>query len=731
MYPAAVSARRSVRTVTLQLTDEQLAFVNAGADGFVVLCGPAGSGKTQALRVRAERINGRLFSAARFPEMSSVETLAQEILEAAGKPLQLIDDIEASIIFERAAEPLLALEWTEVLEAQIDPELAGLRSPERFLENAFRLIQRLREERVEPAKFLDAALTGATKFYAQPPNLAHPDLLYYTKDVHRGSLQVDRAELQRQHRREVDLAKVVHKLYEAYLQLLQTSGALTASDATAAATKCLETAPVGDMPPILIDDAQELRSIDIAFLKALRGEGLGAMTLCGDRDSALGVFSGARPDRIFALPGERYVLTSQLRSTAAVERAARQVSAAADPRPLPVERGSVMLYRGATKAEEAAFIAAHIADLLRSGERPNEIALIFRSVENVFEYEAALLAKGIDVEVAGDLNIFRTADVLDALALLWNVHDPFAHEWLLRTLCAPAINVSDATLVTLCENPESEQTALFAPDEVPPDAERRRDSTRLLRLGWNVTRGDRDDALTPLARERVREFRRLREHWLEDLKTLPLPSLCRKIFVEGLAVRGPRDSARAKSQQRNVQRLLQRIDAYAARYPRNSLAEFVEYAMLRTESTLESCESQRDGSAVKILSVGAAAGQEFDHIVIGNARAGSFPRYYVPDAFLFSPSLGMIAKENAGDARAPRTAKFTYYMFRMKTRDKYNAEERRGFAYALRRARKTALVTAYGRTTRGATAPEFLNELQAVGFPEASFPRESVRSATP
>ncbi|MBV9148666.1 MAG: ATP-dependent helicase [Candidatus Eremiobacteraeota bacterium] len=716
-----------------ELDPVQQAAVEAPPQPLTIICGPAGSGKTQTLAARAQRIDGTLLSAAASSDLAGIEALALDFLRSTGErdsPFELIDDIEASIIFEQAAEPLFALEWAEVIEAEIDPELAGLRAPQHFLENAFRLIQRLRESCIEPDQFLEISLKGATSFYAQPPNLAHPDLLYYTKDAYRGSLQVDRAELQRQHRREVDLAKVLHKLYQAYLELLAKKRVLTAADAIAEATRRLKAVPpTAQEDSLLIDDAQELKWSEIAFLQALRGDTLQGVTLCGDRESTLGLFAGARPDRVFTLRGERFELTTQYRCAAAIERAARHVSAAPDSRPLPAQRGSIAIYRGPTKADEAQFIAAHVNELLRS-VAARDIALIFRSVANVFEYEAALLAKGIDVQVAGDLNIFTVPDVVDALALLWNVNNPFAHEWLLRTLSGPAFNLSDATLIALCTEPGTPQTALFAADEVPPEAERQPDLRRKLRLGWNVVRGDQDDALSPPARERVREFRALREQWLHDLESLSLPDLTRKIFAEGLAARGNPQSARAKSQQRNIQRLLRRIDDYAVRYPSASLAEFLDYALLRAESTLESCEEEREDGAIKVLSTGAVVGREFDHVIIGNVRAGSFPRWYVPDAFLFSPSLGMIAKENVGDVQAARTAKFTYYMFQKKTRDRYNKEERRAFAYALRRARRSTLVTASGRATRGATTPEFLNELQAAGVPQASIRTDLMRSAT-
>ncbi|MBV8727549.1 MAG: ATP-dependent helicase [Candidatus Eremiobacteraeota bacterium] len=719
--------------MTFDLDQDQRAAVEALVEQLIMICGPAGAGKTQALLARAERIEGTLLSASQASELPGVETLALNVLQSSADsdPFELIDDIEASIIFEQAAEPLFALEWAEVIQAEIDPELAGLRAPQRFLENAFRLIQHLRDSCIDPEQFLAIALKGATSFYAQPPNLAHPELLYYTKDEYRGSLQADRAELQRQYRREVDLAKVLHKVYQAYLELLTQRRVLTAADAIAEATRRLKaTQPTAQRRPLLIDDAQELKWNEISFLQALHGDALTGVTLCADRESTLGLFAGARPDRVFALNAQRTELSTQYRTPAMVERAARHVSAAADSRPLPAQRGAATIYRGTTRGDEAAFIASYVDELLRSGAATTDIVVIFRSVTNVLEYEDALLNKGIDVQVAGDLNIFHAPDVLDALALLWNVHDPFAHEWLLRTLCGPACNLSDATLIALCSEPGTPQTALFDTEEVPPEADPQPESGRKLRLGWNVVRGDQDAALMPLARERVREFRALRERWLHDMRALPLPDLARKIFAEGLAARGKPGSVRERSQQRNIQRLLRRIDTYADRYPAASLPEFLAYAQLRAESTLEGCEEERNDGAVRMLSIGSVAGREFDHVIIGNVRAGSFPRYYVPDAFMFSPTLGMIAKENVGDARAARTAKFTYYMFQKKTRDRYNKEERRAFAYALRRARRTALVTASGRATRGMTTPEFLNELQAAGIPEASVRGALIRSAT-
>ena len=72
----------------------------------------------------------------------------------------------------------------------------------------------------------------------------------------------------------------------------------------------------------------------------------------------------------------------------------------------------------------------------------------------------------------------------------------------------------------------------------------------------------------------------------------------------------------------------------------------------------------------------------------------------------------MIPKENVGDARAARTAKFTYMSARLKMREKYNDQERRAFYCAAARARSRLFVSASGRPTRGVAAPELLAEIE-------------------
>lgn len=705
------------------------------------ITGAAGTGKTTLLLKRALAAAeespvlltsasagslGVIRASVRHPRATvrELHLIALDLLSNA----ELIDDVRAAQLFEQVAQSLLSLEWTEFIEAEVDPEVPGLRAPERFLDAAFRLFSKLRDARISPEHFLESALRGATQFYAKPPNLAHPDLLYYTKDSHRSSLDADAVELQRQYRREIDLAKILAKLYRSYLDHPVRQGCLTKRDAIAEAARKLEenaatSAGLRSAYPLMfIDDAQELTVGELQFLQAIYGKTLDGVTLAGDTESATSTFRGARPDRVFEIEGERIVLTDQHRSPFAIDVACRHLLGTPGPSPISTDPEiALRLFRATTRRAEAQFIAEHVISLLRSGVPQEQIAIIFRSVHAIRPYRDALIERNVPVQVAGDLNLFGEPEAQDALAVLWALHDPFRHEYLLRVLSGHALALSDASVYALCSEPPDAQTLLFA-EESEPAGETRSghwDPKRDLRLGWNAVRGDQDDRLEPLALERLISFREKRARWIEAQRSLSVPALVRLVWSEGLARAGEAESAAAFYQQHTLRRLFGRIVQFCESHPDAALGDFLDYAHMRMESGFEACELSEDAGAVRLLSLDAARGREFDHVLLPNVRAGSFPRWYVPDAFLYSPSQGMIAKENVGEARAARTAKFTYYVFRTKAREAYNREERRAFVYAMRRACKSVLVTASERATRGVTAPEFLTELQAARLPGA------------
>jgi superfamily I DNA/RNA helicase len=720
--------------------------------GLLAFTGPPTSGKTEALVrrfaalvaadpalaeaaiVTAARDDGARALAARIASATGIavrgatlDALAFELLRAhpldtgLALDLEAIAALDAEEIFERAAAPLFSAEWSDWLGADVDPEIAGLRTPARFAGAALRLIRKLRDSGIDDDAFLAVAMRGATTFYANPPNLTSPGLLSATKDEHRASLAVGTSELDRQRKRELDLAKILARLYRAYVDELVRRGCLTASDALAEATRLLENHPAiarrlrQRLRVAFVDDVHDLSAAALRFLRALFGDALDGVAVAGHADAATQTFAGARPERVLG----RAVTTVPLAPRTLHPQILAVMRAVIDADPArPVPPGdAVRVLRAADRAAEVREVADRVAALVREGTPPARIAVVHRTLRTLADYEEALTARDVPVAVAGDPALFERADVRDALALLWAAVDPFHHVWTLRALQTPMLRLSDASIAILCGEPANPQPALFALAENDTDTDRRWDRKRDLRLGTNVLRGERDADLSDVARERLQAFRARRKRWCAWLRASDVAAAARAIVEDGglLLPRAGETTARTRLRATLIARLTEVIATYAARHPFDDLAAALAYCERLAAAEHAGPELvDESGDAVAVASVERILARRFDHVFVVDASAGSFPPYYVPDAFLFSTTYGMIPKDSAGDTVAARTAKFTWYEHHAKPRAAYVREQRRLFAAALGRADVSVTVSANGRATRGVAAPELASEIAAL-----------------
>lgn len=746
--------------MTLALTPADPAIVAAPlASDLLLITGAIGSGKSDALaqryvalldahaiapdatlvasshpagaRALAERIAARLdaatraaFDAAPYAGVT-LDTLALAIVTdgaiASGlaPDLELLAPEEIEEIFERAAAPLFSAEWAEYLGTDIDPEISGLRTPDRFAAAVLRLIVKLRDAGISPETMLAQSLRGANAFYAKPPNFAEAGLLLATKDEYRSSLLVTPAELERQRRREIDLAKIVAKLYRSYIDELVKHGCLTAGDAVAEATRIL-----GEQPALgasyrerfklaVVDDAHDLRSGEVRLLQALFGPGLHGVTFAGTAQSAIHTFAGARPDVTFKLASQTIELPGNGPVPPAIVTAARAIATGvALTETLPGD--AVRVHRANDRAGEIAFVADRVATLIAAGTAPERIAVVHRTARCLSTYEDALVDAGIAIAPHGDIDLLARPEAGDALAALWVAVDPYHHAWLLRILEMPMLALGDISLGILCGEPANPQEVLFPLPVAEPEGDRRWDRRRDVRLAMNVLRGERDADLSAIARERIVAFRERRRAWAAHARDAGTAAAHDIVTDAGLfATRPGETAARAARRAGIVDAVIALIERYARRHPGGTLEDALGF-LERIAPAERGPLVRTTGAGVYVGSIDQIGPRRFDHVLAVDARAGSFPPYYVPDAFLFSPSYGVVPKEAAGDAPAARTAKFTWYSHQTKLNAAYAREHRRLLALAMCRAGVSVTVCASGRATRGVGAPEFAAEIQSM-----------------
>jgi superfamily I DNA/RNA helicase len=739
----------------LEGIDARIAQAPAASD-LILITGPVGSGKSDALAQRyaallaanliapeatvvasshpdgardlAARIATRLdgatqtaFAHAPFAGITldalAFAIVAEGALAGGLAPdIEQLDPDEIEEIFERAAAPLFSAEWAEYLGADIDPEISGLRTPDRFASAVLRLIVKLRDAGISPDTMLAQSLRGAATFYGKPPNFAEPGLLFATKDEYRSSLLVGPAELERQHRREIDLAKIVAKLYRSYIDELVRHGCLTAGDAIAEATRLL-----GEQPPLaaayrerltiaIVDDAHDLRSGEVRLLQALFGAKLCGVTFAGTLQSAIHSFAGARPEATFKLATTTIALPAGTTVPPAIAACAYAI-ATGSIASQTVNAGEVRVHRAADRDAEVAFVAQSVAGLIATGTPAERIAVVHRTARTMAAFEDGLIDAGVPVALYGDIDLLARPDAGDALAALWVAVNPYHHAWLLRMLALPMLALGDISLGVLCGEPANPQAVLFPLPVVEPEGDRRWDRRKDVRLAMNVLRGERDNELSPLARERAVAFRERRSAWAAHARDAGTSAARAIVEDAGLyAARPGETAARAARRACIVDAVLALIDRYAARHPGGALEDALEM-LARIAPAERGPIVHGAGAGVFTGSIDRIGPRRFDHVFAVDARAGSFPPYYVPDAFLFSPAQGMVPKDAAGDAPAGRTAKFTWYSHQTKLKEAYAREHRRLLALAMSRADVSVTVTASGRATRGIGAPEFAAEV--------------------
>ncbi|MGC8484368.1 MAG: 3'-5' exonuclease [Candidatus Baltobacteraceae bacterium] len=655
--------------------------IEAAAHSRVLLLGIGGS-STANLRSRV------LSHPVHAVTVAEIGELAGDIAQVADPALRCIDDTAAYRIFERAAEELFAGTWPPA-DATIDIEVAELRSPERFLEHARSLVERLRRAAIAPRDVVERAARGATAFYAHPPNLGSPSLLAYLNDTARGSLEVDTEELLRQHRREIDLAKIVAELYARFEASLQAEHLADRCAAFSLATAWLqgnrESAMRGTyaFDAVFVDDAEHCDERMHDFLSALVEGESRCLTLACDENGAHRPMQGARIERLADGESEQLpeIVRSEVRPT--VERAPNRES-------------------------EAQRVSTWIAERIATGTPAEDTAILLRDLDDGARFEQALHERGIATSRAGRCNLFRIAEILDAFALLCWVADPYAHDALLRILESPRLALADASIAVLCGKAASNQGSLFSGAERTNDDDR----PKALRLGDNVLSGAVDPLLGDIARERIAWLRAFHARSREIVATAPLSDAIESIWSEALAASGPEGDSRERSRQVYLEALRLRIEECDAGNGPAALFSLCEHLRDVAERERTEIAYRRREGFVTIAEIDAAIGVSFDAVAIPSLQAGAFPTYFVPPAFLFTPTYGLAARENAGGTKSTRAAKHAYVNYRYKLRERHIEQERRLFAFARSRANAALLLTASGRPTRGINTPEFLEELR-------------------
>jgi DNA helicase-2/ATP-dependent DNA helicase PcrA len=597
------------------LTAAQRAAVTHESGPLLVL-GPAGTGKTRVLVERFAWLVDQgvppedVLIVTRSP--SGVDDLRRHVEDALTPPfgelsVQTVPDLCARLLREHSGD------------AGIDPFFVPLTAADRLamlLDRMERLTLRRHDFLGNPAALLGGMVERIDRCKLELVTSA--DFAAWAN----GLDEDERGERERE----------FAQLYADHDALLAEAGTLDTGDLLLRTIDLLERRPslADRFRHVLVDEYQDFDLAHLAVLKACGSHG--RMTAAGDDDGSVSRFRGAATKNLreFAHGATVVKLERSFRSREQVVKAARAVmTGVADrldlPEPVAAPGGDVELWRCANERAQAQSVAADVERLIREGVRPQNIAVLVRSVRNEGQQiTVALEERAVPFEVVGAASFFQRAEVRDVLAWLRLLADPNDAGAVVRALARPPIELRSADLARC----------------IQISRRRKLDMVSALRAALESPQ------VPPEGRERIVEFLKLHRGAAAALDTTR-PDLFVHRLIERLGLRRQQlfaANADVVERLRNLARLGELAGDYVRRSPQATPREFARSIAAVAEAGLREEEAGGDApTGVAIASMRQAKGLEFDHVYViglhqarmpGTRRAAYEP---LPDELLREP----------------------------------------------------------------------------------------------
>jgi DNA helicase-2/ATP-dependent DNA helicase PcrA len=342
-----------------------------------------------------------------------------------------------------------------------------------------------------------------------------------------------------------------------------------------------------------VDEYQDTNTVQYSLMKLLTNEN-NNVCVVGDVDQSIYGWRGADMNNMLYFEKDYptttpIVLEENYRSTKTVITAANDVIRknqyrkeknlfTSNPDGEPIE-----LFVGANEGEEAMFVAQTAKTLIKSGVPANEIAVLFRANFQSRVLEEAFLSYDVPYQVLG-VRFFERKEVKDVLSYL-----------------AASLNSASVAHLSRIVN-------------VPP---RGIGKVTLMKIATGL-----EETLSGATRERVSQFRDLLAK-IQDVSFNKKPSETIKYIIteSGLEKQLSQGDEEQKERLENLKELVTFASKYDHLESGEGISKLLEEAALASDQDRLSTHEK----SVKLMTVHAAKGLEFDHVFITGLEGGLFP----------------------------------------------------------------------------------------------------------
>jgi DNA helicase-2/ATP-dependent DNA helicase PcrA len=621
----------SAREAGIELTSAQ-ALVVRHREGPMLVSGPAGSGRSEALLRRLESLTAEgiqpqhiLVLTRSRADATTLGTRANALVRQPYEELWIGT-------YEAVAERLLG---EYALQAGLDPFFATVRVADRLamlLDHLDDLSLRRHEIRGNPAGLLARLLRRIDALKAE--GISPDRLRAWAEDRERGARGADERERARREREFADL-------FASHDRILREGGSLDGGDVVIELERLLRARPdirtevARRFPFVMVDELEDAGAAHRALIEAL-AEHENVVCACDVAQSV------RRPPVAAVDPGpsfmERYTraqhvaLGASLRFGADVARAAAAVAELAGH----AERGpgedaqprdevSVRCWRCTSERAEAQAAAREIEHLLAAGEvRPEAVCVIVGSGWREARLVAAALEeRTVPFRFAGDAALFQRPEVRDVLAWLRMLADPTDSAASVRALTRPPVELRSIDLARC--------TAIA----------RRRKLDMISALDAALE----SPQLPPEARDRIKAFLKLHRSASGAMEEMRADVFVRRL-IERIGLRRHRlfvATPEAAERLQSLSRLSELAAAWTRREPRGSVRDFVRHLT----AVADAGELDPDDAAsapagtVVLAEPEQVKGLEFEHVYLlglhlgaitaRDSLAGWLPRSLMPE----------------------------------------------------------------------------------------------------
>ncbi|OGH65404.1 MAG: hypothetical protein A3B83_04280 [Candidatus Magasanikbacteria bacterium RIFCSPHIGHO2_02_FULL_33_17] len=249
------------------------------------------------------------------------------------------------------------------------------------------------------------------------------------------------------------------------------------------------------------------------------------------------------------------------------------------------EGEKIHLFSNYTEVQEASGVVNEISELLEKGTNPSEIAVLYRANFQSRVLEEAFLSENIPYQVLGT-KFFERKEIKDMISFIKASLNPASLTDIKRVINVPPRGIGEITLLKIFSNKE--------------------------------------DELSPKAKEKLDDFRKI----LEQIKTSCLqdkPSDVIKLIMRttGLEKKLSDGTDEDKERLDNIKELV----TLACKYDYLPMPEGIEKLLENSAlaSDQDEIDQKNERSAVKLMTVHASKGLEFDYIFITGLEDSLFP----------------------------------------------------------------------------------------------------------